>query len=176
MGLTHLEQPVQLASGEWSRDFIDAKVALAKGENLALACRAILELASEREIAFDAVGGMTMGADQFAHGIAVLSGSSWFVVRKTPKGRGTNKRVEGRVLQEGDRLLVEDVVTTGGSIFDAYTVISTETGATVAAVVTLVDRGETAKELFSSRQVPYFPLLTYVDLGIDPVGPGLVRS
>src|SRR6478752_3172094 len=61
-GLLHLPEPVKLASGEMSRDFIDGKAALARGDDLKLACEAILENVGEVE--FDAVGGLTMGADQ----------------------------------------------------------------------------------------------------------------
>lgn len=159
---------MQLASGDWSRDFIDAKLALADGRDLETACRAMLELVEG--IDFDAVGGLTLGADQFAHVLAVLAGRRWFVVRKAVKGRGTNNRVEGARLAEGVRvLLVDDVVTTGSSIREAYDVIS-GLGAQVVAAVTLVDRGEVAKATFAGLGVPYFPVATYKDLDIEPIG------
>ena len=171
-GLLRLPEPVKLASGEMSRDFIDGKAALARGEDLKLACEAILE--NIGDVAFDAVGGLTMGADQFAHVIAVLAGSQWFVVRKEPKGRGTNKLVEGGKVAEGWRvLLVDDVVTTGGSIQKAHDAI-TALGATVVAAATLVDRGEVAAQYFRERDIPYAPVVTYRDLGIEPVGGNLV--
>lgn len=66
-------------------------------------------------------------------------------------------------------LLVDDVVTTGGSIDKAWKAIR-EQGADVVAVATLVDRGDVATELFETNGVPYFPLVTYRDLGIPPVG------
>jgi len=165
---------VQLASGEWSVDFIDAKRALQHGADLERACGAMLELVEG--IDFDAVGGLTLGADQFAHVIAVLAKRRWFVVRKAAKGRGTNKRVEGADLHEGvSVLLVDDVVTTGSSIREAYDVVR-ELGAVVAAAVTLVDRGETAKQMFRAERTPYFAVATYKDLGIEPVGGGLVNA
>jgi orotate phosphoribosyltransferase len=165
---------VQLASGEWSRDFVDGKRALENGADLALACRVMLELVDGIE--FDAVGGLTLGADQFAHVIAVLAERRWFVVRKSAKGRGTNRRVEGADLRDGVKvLLVDDVVTTGSSINEAYQVIR-ELGAVVTGAVTLVDRGETAKEMFKAEGIPYFAVTTYVDLGIEPVGGGLVNA
>jgi orotate phosphoribosyltransferase len=173
-GLLTLQEPVVLASGELSRDFVDGKAALAHGVDLELACRTLLE--SIGDIDFDAVGGLTMGADQFAHVVAVLARRDWFVVRKEPKGRGTNKLVEGARVGDGTRvLLVDDVVTTGGSIRKAYDEIVT-LGAEVVAAVTLVDRGEVAGRFFEEKQIPYFPLVTYRDLGIEPVGGGLVRS
>ena len=168
--LTHLPQPVQLASGDWSSDFVDAKRALANGKDLALACRALLELAEDNGVTFGAVGGMTLGADQFSHGIAVLVGCDWFVVRKAPKGRGTNQRVEGTALGPGRRVLViDDVVTRGTSLLDACAVVR-EAGAEIAAAMALVDRGEVARPLFDADSIPYYSLFTYHDLGIEPVG------
>ena len=173
-GLLRLPEPVVLASCDLSRDFIDAKAAVSRGEDLKLACEAILENVGDVE--FDAVGGLTMGADQFAHVLAVLADKQWFVVRKEPKGRGTNKLVEGAKVGPGNRvLLVDDIVTTGGSIQKAHDVI-TGLGAIVVAAATLVDRGDVAGNYFREREIPYSPVVTYRDLGIEPVGGGLVRT
>lgn len=85
----------------------------------------------------DAVGGPTMGADALAVGIAVVSDSRWFFVRKEPKGRGTGRWIEGAQVGPGDKvLLVEDVVTTGGSILKTVEVVR-DTGAEVVAAATL---------------------------------------
>jgi len=167
-GYVRLPEPVQLASGEWSSDFVDAKRALQDGADLEKACRAMLELLDGIE--FEAVGGLTLGADQFAHVMAVLARRRWFVVRKAAKGRGTNRRVEGAEVGEGVRvLLVDDVVTTGASIREAYDVVK-GLGAVVAGAVTLLDRGETAKRMFQAEGIPYVALATYRDMGIEPVG------
>jgi orotate phosphoribosyltransferase len=169
-GHRRLDEPVQLASGDWSRHFIDAKRALARGSDLQRAAVALCDLATEMGVGFDAVGGLTMGADQFAHAIAMVTDCEWFSVRKTPKGRGTNQRVEGAVLGPGRAvLLVDDVVTRGGSIADALGAIR-ETGATVVAAVSLVDRGEFGRAVFNREGIPYRPLVTYADLGIPAVG------
>lgn len=169
-GLSSSEQPLQLASGELSHDFIDGKAALSRGRDLGLAGEAMLELAGSLNIEFDAVGGLTLGADHFAHIIAYLGERDWFTVRKAVKGRGTNKRVEGADLNVHTRvLLVDDVVTTGGSIREAYEEIR-KTGATIVGAITLVDRGETASRYFQSAGVPYGSLVTYRDLDIKPVG------
>lgn len=168
-GHRRLDEPVQLSSGEWSRDFIDVKAALAHGPDLAQACRALLALATVRHVSFDAIGGLTMGADQFAHGVAVLVGCHWFVVRKTPKGRGTDQLVEGAALTPDTRvLLVEDVITTGSSIRRAYDAVRGE-GADVVLATAVVDRGEAAARDFAADGVVYEPLLTYRDVGLDPV-------
>ncbi len=111
-----------------------------------------------------------MGAGQFAHGVAMLSDSRWFVVRKEPKNRGTRKLVEGFELTPGTRVaLVEDVVTTGGSILKALDTVQ-DLGAEVVAAVCLVDRGESAAPHFAGRGIAYIALVTYSDLQIEPVG------
>lgn len=169
-GLVHYDEPVRLASGDLSCDFIDAKRALARGSHLRLANEALLELVREMDVEFDSVGGLTMGADQFAHGVAMLTDAEWFSVRKAAKERGTRKRIEGAALGEGKRvLLVDDVVTRGGSMADAWAAIR-ETGATVVAAVTLVDRGHFGHALFGVEGIPYAALVTYADLEIEPIG------
>jgi orotate phosphoribosyltransferase len=170
-GLQHLPQPVTLASGALSSDFIDGKQALSRGEDLGLACRAVLEVLHERGIEFDAVGGLTLGADPLAHLLAYLAQKSWFVVRKAPKGRGTNKVIEGATITKDTRvLLVDDVVTTGGSMLQALDVLK-KTEATVVAAIALVDRADLAAPQFAARDIPYIKLVSYQDLGIDPVRP-----
>ena len=171
-GLRHFDEPLQLSSGEYSQDFIDAKLALSQGADLATACRAMAEIVDDAGVEFDAVGGLTLGADQFAHGVAIVTGKGWFVIRKQPKGRGTDQWVEGKPLVPGVRVvLVDDIVTTGGSIQLAYERVIAE-GAEVVFAITTVDRGEVAKQFFKDKGVPYEPLLTYGDLGIPPVGGG----
>jgi orotate phosphoribosyltransferase len=91
------------------------------------------------------------------------------LVRKEPKSRGTRRLIEGARIGSGDKvLLVDDVVTTGGSILKALSAIK-ETGAKVVAAVTLVDRGDHARPRFDGLGVPYFPMATYEDMNIDPV-------
>ena len=174
-GLIQFDEPRQLSSGEMSRDFIDAKRALSRGADLRLSARVIVASVAAAGIEWDAVGGLTMGADHFAHGIAahLADDHEWFVVRKQPKGRGTNQVVEGAVLGEGTRvLLVDDIVTTGGSIQKAHEQV-VATGATVVAAVTVVDRSDIATAYFAESGVPYLPVFTYHDLGIVPVGAGV---
>ena len=167
--LRELTEPVQLASGAWSSHFIDGKESLAAWSDLQVACRAIVETVTAEGHDFDAVGGLTMGADALAVGIAAVRDRSWFSVRKEPKSRGTRRLIEGAQIGPGDKvLLVDDVVTTGGSIFQAFDVIK-EVGAEVVAVATLVDRGESAKSRFEEKGVDYFPMATYQDLEIPPV-------
>jgi orotate phosphoribosyltransferase len=170
-GLIQFDEPRQLASGEYSRDFIDAKAGLSRGRDLRLACAVIADAVADAGIGFDAVGGLTLGADQFAHGVAAHLGDDheWFVVRKQPKGRGTDQLVEGAALAAGTRvLLVDDIVTTGSSIRLAHERV-VATGASVVGAVTLVDRSDIAAGFFAEVGVPYLPVFTYRDLGIVAV-------
>ncbi|WP_419930225.1 orotate phosphoribosyltransferase [Candidatus Poriferisocius sp.] len=170
-GLRKLDQPIELASGAMSSDFVDVKVALCRWADLQVACRAIVQQVQQAGIEFDAVGGMTMGADSLAVGIAAETDGQWFSVRKEPKKRGTKQQIEGTPLGPGHRvLLLEDATTTGGSTEKAYEVIR-DTGAEVVAVATVIDRGDTARRRFEALGLPYFPALTYTDLGIEPVVP-----
>ena len=175
-GLTELAEPVQLASGNYSRYFIDGKVALGAGDDLRLAAEAINERVTAAGVDFDAVGGLTLGADALGAAIAVVSGANWFIVRKEAKGRGTNRLVEGTRIGEASRvLLIDDIVTTGGSILKAYESVQA-TGAQVVAAVTLADRGDDARRSFDERGVPYFPMATYEDMGIPAIGTETANS
>ncbi len=168
-GLLYLNEPVQLASGATSQHFIDVKLALCTWEALQTACRAIIEDVYAAGIKFDAAGGMTMGADPLAIGIAALTGCSWFSVRKNPKQRGTNQLIEGAPLSSGQKvLLLEDTTTTGNSALTALEVVR-QTTAEVVAAATVVNRGEIAQQSFMAAGVPFFAALSYAQLGIPPV-------
>lgn len=170
LGLTHLAEPVQLASGDMSSYFVDCKKALAAGADLKLAGHALTELAAKLNASFDAVGGLTMGADALAHAVAILTGAEWFAVRKKEKDRGTRRRIEGAELGPRRRvLLVDDVVTRAGSIFDALLAIQ-ETGAQIVGAVALVDRGVDGEKKFAEAGIPYEAVLTFEHLEIPPVG------
>ena len=167
--LRKLDEPIKLASGAWSSDFIDGKAALAEWRDLRTASEAIVETVRSEGRGFDAVGGLTMGADALAVGIAAVCNSRWFFVRKEPKDRGTRRLIEGAQVRRGVRvLLVDDVVTTGGSILQALEIVR-DTGAEVVAAATLVDRGDQARSQFEKLGVAYFPMATYELLGIAPV-------
>lgn len=168
-GLTHKPEPVRLASGAYSKDFVDGKEALAAWSDLEVGCRAIVDTLHRAGIEFDAAGGPTMGADALAVGIAAVANCSWFFVRKEAKDRGTRRMIEGCQIGTGSAVVVvEDVISTGGSLLKAIDAII-ETGARVVAAITLVDRGDAAAPKLAERSIPYFPMATYRDLGIDPI-------
>jgi orotate phosphoribosyltransferase len=168
--LQHLPEPVRLASGEMSRDFVDAKLAVADPDDLELVGQAMAGAARDAGIAFDAVGGLVLGAVPFTFAVAQAARCRWFLIRKEPKGRGTNRWSEGTRLTPGTPvMLVDDVITTGGSIRQAHEKVTAE-GAKVVFATTLVDRGTTAQKYFKEAGVPYKPMLTYRDLQIEPIG------
>lgn len=168
-GVTELAEPVELSSGAMSRYFIDGKKALCAGADLALACTCMMDLLAEQSITADAVGGLTLGADQFAHGVAIVGGLEWFVVRKQAKGRGTNRFIEGANVNGKRVLLVDDVISTGASSLVAEERIRAEGGASVLAT-TLVARSDEPAERFAAAGIPFAPLFTYLDLGLPAVG------
>ncbi len=152
-----------------SRFFIDGKRALGNGADLALACVCMMDLLTEQTVAADAVGGLTLGADQFAHGVAIVGGLDWFVVRKQSKGRGTDKYIEGADVNGKRVLLVDDVISTGASSLVADERIRAEGGRSVLAT-TLVTRSDEPAERFAAAGIPFAPLFDYADLGLPPVG------
>ena len=165
-GYERREEPFQLSSGGWSHDYVDGKFAIATGAALRQASQAVIDLVGD---GFDAVGGPTMGADALAVGVALVSGRSWFSVRKEPKGHGRGAWVEGARLQAGDRVvMVEDVVSTGASLLRAAEKV-TDLGAVVVAATALLDRSPRVAERFRDAGVPWLPLLTWGDLGIEPL-------
>ncbi len=174
--LQALDEPVRLSAGGWSSHFIDGKKGLAAWKDLEVACRALAEAVDKEGIEFDAVGGLTLGADALAVGTAAVTGTSWFVVRKETKEHGTGRMIEGAPLGPGTRaFVVDDVVTTGGSILKAVDRVE-DSGATIVAAATLVDRSGMANAQLDARGIPYFPMATYQDLGIAAVTSGAQGS
>lgn len=168
--LQRLDEPVQLASGQWSRYFVDGKLAVTEPDDFVFVGEAMRDAAAEAGAMYDSVGGLVLGAVPFTFAVAQAARCRWFLIRKEPKGRGTNRWVEGARLGAGTKvMLVDDVITTGGSIRQAYERVRAE-GCEVTFATTLVDRGDDAKAFFGGEGVPYVPLLSYSDLGIPRVG------
>lgn len=174
-GYERREQAFTLSSGGQSHDYVDLRRAVSRGEDLELAGRAVAEALESAGITYDVIGGMTMGADPVAHAVAMLTGRSWFSVRKATKGHGTGRRIEGATVDKGVRAVVfEDTVSTGRSLLEALEVVES-TGASVAAICTILDRGEALASHLESRQaddsgrspLPFVRVLTYEDLGIE---------
>ncbi|OBA64695.1 orotate phosphoribosyltransferase [Mycobacterium sp. 1100029.7] len=170
-GYQRRDEPFMLASGQMSHDYIDGKFAVDYGDNLVLVATAVVDLAATEGIQFDAVGGLTMGADPLAIAVSIVAHKRWFSVRKQRKERGRNQWIEGTRFEQGAKtrvLLVDDVVTSGGSIMQAYEHVHDD-GGIVTGVIPMVDRGVIATKLFADKGIPYLPLITYEELGIAPV-------
>lgn len=167
--VTEFDTPIELASGQMSKHFIDGKAGLSHADDLRVACLAMNALVQEAGIEYEAVGGLTLGADHLSVGVAMVTGKQWFIVRKEAKKRGTARQIEGAKIGHGSRVvIVEDVVSTGGSMFVAIDAVIA-TGATVVAALTLLDRGDNATQVLRERGIPYFPVSSYRDFGIPPV-------
>lgn len=168
-GYSHSDQPFRLSSGGMSHDYVDMRRAVARGEDLALAARGVIEALKWADVEYVAIGGMTMGADPVAHAVSLIAGTNWFSVRKAEKDHGSKRRIEGAEIGTGVPVVAfEDTVSTGRSVFEAIDVIE-RSGARVVASCTLLDRGEAATVEFARRSIPYFALFSYHDLEIEPI-------
>lgn len=161
-----------LASGRESTHYVDARLTTMSPEGLALI--GPLALAAVRAEAWpvDAVGGLTLGADPIAYAVAMASVASpplvrAFTVRKEAKQHGTGRLVEGP-LREGDHVVViEDVITTGGSALRAVEAVR-RAGATVSGVLALVDREEGGRAAIEADGLRVRCLTTMTDLLREP--------
>ena len=150
-----------LRSGRKSDFYFDGKQVTLEGRGLYLVSALMLERC--REVGATAVGGLTLGADPIAAGIATLSGESGtplraFIVRKEVKDHGTGRVIEGPALTADDRVvLVDDVTTTGGAFFIAAERVA-PTGATIVECQVVVDRQEGAREAMSERGLALWSL------------------
>lgn len=158
---------VTLTSGAVAQYYVDAKRAILRPEGFA--ALATLLAAQVAEWGGTAVGGMTMGADPLA--CAALAGGAQakaFFVRKDAKTHGLQRRIEGPPLEPGDRcVVVEDVVTTGGSTLAAIAALH-EAGQEICGVVSVLDRlAGGGQAIERAAGAPYRALST-----IDDVYPG----
>jgi len=158
---------VTLTSGATAQYYVDAKRAILRPAGFAALAELIAAYARQWEAT--AVGGMTMGAD--APACAALAGGAdvkAFFVRKDVKQHGLQRRVEGPPLEQGERcLIVEDVVTTGGSTVKAIERVREE-GFEIAAVISVLDRlAGGAEAIEAAAEAPYRPLATIDDVYPD---------
>ena len=153
---------VVLTSGQTAQYLVDAKRAILRPAGF----RALAELVAEQARAWNAtaVGGMTMGADPIA--CAALAGGAEvkaFFVRKEAKGHGLSRRIEGPLLAPDERcMLVEDVVTTGGSTVRALEALRDE-GHEVCGVLAICDRLAGGAEAIEQAAGAPFVALTTID-------------
>ncbi|HZT81878.1 MAG TPA: orotate phosphoribosyltransferase [Gemmataceae bacterium] len=157
-----------LASGKESSYYINSKKAFFNSEVIWLLADAIWEMTKDLNV--QAIGGLEVGAIPMATAAALRYHTEGrpleaFFVRKEVKGHGSKERVEG-VVRPGWRVaVVDDVLTTGGSVEQAIAEVE-KLGAQVVAVICIVDRLEGARERLA--RCNFLPIFTLRDLGIEP--------
>jgi orotate phosphoribosyltransferase len=160
-----------LKSGRKSSWFIDSKQTACRPEGILLMADLALE-AIPADV--DAIGGLTVGADPVAYGIAAVAATQGrdlrsFTIRKEAKDHGVAGRLAG-ALQPGDKVVItEDTVTRGTSPMEAVRVVR-ELGADPVMILVLVDRGGTCRAMAEAEGVAFHPIVTALDLGFDYEG------
>lgn len=144
-----------LSSGQRASWYIDLRRVLLDGGCAPLAGRVMLAVTAGLD--YDAVGGLTLGADPVAAAMMHAAAAQGrildaFVVRKSEKAHGLQRRIEGPDVAGRRVLAVEDTSTTGGSVLTAVDAL-VAAGAEVVGVAVLVDRG--ARERVTARGLPY---------------------
>ncbi|MCC2591906.1 orotate phosphoribosyltransferase [Tessaracoccus sp. OS52] len=159
---------VTLASGKEADYYVDMRRVTLDGAAAPVVGRVMNDLVADLE--FDAVGGLTLGADPVAtamlHARAAAGGRlDAFVVRKEAKAHGLQRRIEGTDVAGRRVLVVEDTSTTGGSALTAVEAVR-EAGGQVVAVAVVVDRGTGAAEKVAEAGLEYRFALGLDDLGL----------
>ena len=158
---------VTLSSGQRATWYIDLRRVLLDGSAAPLAGRVLLEATAD--MSYDAVGGLTLGADPVAAAMMHAAAAQGrrldaFVVRKAEKAHGLQRRIEGPDVAGRRVLAVEDTSTTGSSVLTAVDALA-EAGAEVVGVAVLVDRG--ARSRVTERGLPYRAVFELADLGLS---------
>lgn len=161
-----------LASGKKASYYLDCRRITLHPRGANLIAEGILEAMESAGELPDAVGGMAIGADPITAAIVTVAGQrglplKGFMVRKEPKGHGTGRQVEGPVTA-GDRVvIVEDVITSGGSALQAVDAAEAF-GLKVERVIGIIDRLAGGGQAFASRGLELTTLTTIRDFGIEP--------
>lgn len=170
---SYREGTFTLTSGKTSDFYIDGKQTTLDAEGAYLCGHLLLQLIKEAADPIQAVGGMTLGADPLVTAVSLVSyleGSPIpaFIVRKEAKGHGTGNYLEGKnnLVPGAVVALVEDVVTTGGTLIKVIERVESE-GFKVGLVTTIVDRQEGGAEALASQGYPLRAVFTREQL----VGP-----
>lgn len=159
-----------LASGARSSYYIDCRLTTMSAEGQALIGRLGREALRARGWSPRAVGGLTMGADPVAYAIARASADAppiidAFSVRKQAKDHGTARRIEGNFQSQDPVVVVEDVITSGGSALQAIAAVESE-GGKVLGVLAVVDREEGGRARIEAAGYAVTALASATDLGL----------
>ena len=160
---------VTLASGREADYYVDLRRITLDGEAAPLVGSVMLDLVAGLD--FEAVGGLTLGADPVAGAMLHAAAARGrvldaFVVRKAEKTHGLQRRIEGSPVEGRRVLAVEDTSTTGGSVLTAVEALK-EAGAEVVGVAVIVDRDTGAKERVEAEAgVPYLFAFGKAELGL----------
>ena len=155
-----------LKSGRPSRWFIDSKQTVCRPDGIIAVADAALQIIPDEATA---IGGLTMGADPVAFGIATVAATRGrdlrsFSIRKEAKDHGVTGRLAG-ALVEGDKVVIaEDTVSRGISPLEAAHVVR-ELGADPILIIAIVDRGGTCEAMAAEAGIPFASLVTAMDLG-----------
>lgn len=157
---------VILSSGKEANYYVDLRRVTLDSEAAPLVGEVMLELTKDFD--YEAVGGLTLGADPVATAMmhsAAKNGRKLnsFVVRKSEKAHGLQRRIEGPDIKGKKVLAVEDTSTTGGSVLTAVEALKAE-GAIVVAVAVIVERG--AKVAVETVGLPYLSAYSLAELGL----------
>ena len=160
---------VTLSSGREADYYVDLRRTTLSGVSAPLVGRVMLDLTADLD--FDAVGGLTMGADPIAVSMVHAAAAQGrvldaFVVRKQAKAHGLQRRIEGPDIAGRRVLVVEDTSTTGGSPLEALAAVR-EAGAVAVGVATIADRATGAGERIEAEGVPYRYVYGLDDLGLS---------
>ena len=160
-----------LASGKKASYYLDGKQVTLDPVGARLVADGLLDVLAAGQMP-DAVGGMSIGADPITAAVVTMSAVRGtpllgFMVRKESKGHGTNQFIEGPVQPGISAVIVEDVVTTGGSSLKAIERVEAF-GMRVVGVLAIIDRMEGGQAAFARRGYPLSSLLTIRDFGIEP--------
>ena len=162
---------VTLSSGIEADYYVDLRRATLHHEAAPLIGQVMLDMLDAAGVTdFDAVGGLTMGADPVATAILHQASARGrqidaFVVRKAAKAHGMGRQVEGPDVHGKRVVVVEDTSTTGGSPLTAAAAL-VEAGAIVVAVATVVDRATGAQKIIEDAGYPYFSAIGLTDLNL----------
>jgi orotate phosphoribosyltransferase len=159
-----------LSSGQRSSYYIDCRLTTMSAEGMVLIGRMGWETIRRKGWRPKAVGGLTLGADPVAYAIAAASRGTelevdGFSVRKEAKGHGTGRLIEGNFRAGDPVVVIEDVITTGGSALKAIKAVEAE-GGEVLGVLAVVDRGEGGSKVLEEQGIEVVALTTAADLGL----------